>query len=89
MTLEFLTDLSMQTLHTAVLLATAPLLGGVLIGVVISIFQSVAQSQEQTLVQVPKMFAVVLIIMAAMPWMLELLLNYTSNLFIHLPDFVR
>jgi flagellar biosynthetic protein FliQ len=89
MTPEFLVDLAIRTLRTALLLATPPLVAGLLVGVVISIFQSVTQIQEQTLVLVPKMFAVVVVLMLALPWMLKLLLNFTTHLFLHLPDYVR
>jgi flagellar biosynthetic protein FliQ len=89
MTPEFLVDLATQTLRTALLLATPPLVAGLLVGVLISIFQSVTQIQEQTLVLVPKMFAVVVVLMLVLPWMLDLLLNFTTNLFLHLPEYVR
>ena len=89
MTPELVIDLSMRALRTALLLAAPPLLAAVVVGVMISIFQSVTQIQEQTLVQVPKMFAVVVVLMLTIPWMLELLLNFTANIFLHLPGFVR
>jgi flagellar biosynthetic protein FliQ len=89
MTTEFLIDLAGNVLRTALLLAAPPLLGGAIVGVAVSIFQAVTQIQEQTLVQVPKMFAVVLILMLTMPWMLEVLLHFTANLFRQLPDLVR
>ena len=89
MTPEFLIDLASRTLRTALLLATPPLVAGLLVGVAISIFQSVTQIQEQTLVMVPKMFVVVVVLMLALPWMLQLLVNFTANLFIHVPDYIR
>lgn len=89
MTPEFLVDIATKTFRTALLLAAPSLIAGLLAGVVISILQSITQIQEQTLVMVPKMFAVVVIILLTLPWMLQTLLSFTSNLFIHLPDFVR
>jgi flagellar biosynthesis protein FliQ len=47
------------------------------------------QIQEQTLVQVPKMFGVVLVILLVLPWMFQLLLNFTAQLFVHIPEYVR
>ena len=55
----------------------------------VSIFQAVTQIQEQTLVQVLKMFAVVLVLMVLLPWMLQLLLHFTVNLFVQIPNYVR
>jgi flagellar biosynthetic protein FliQ len=89
MTPEFVVDFATRTLRTALLLAAPPLLAGLLVGVVISIFQSVTQIQEQTLAQIPKMFAVAVVLMLTLPWMLQLLLNFTATLFLHVPDFVR
>lgn len=89
MTAEFLVDIAIKTLRTALLLAAPSLIAGLLVGVGISVLQSITQIQEQTLVMVPKMFAVVVILILTLPWMLQLLLGFTSNLFIHLPDYVR
>jgi flagellar biosynthesis protein FliQ len=89
MTPEFLVDLAMRTLRTALLLAAPPLVVGLVVGVMVSIFQAVTQIQEQTLVQVPKMFAVVLVLMVLLPWMLQLLVTFTVNLFVQIPHYVR
>jgi flagellar biosynthetic protein FliQ len=89
MTPEFLVDLAMRTLRTALLLAAPPLVAGLVVGVLVSIFQAVTQIQEQTLVQVPKMFAVVLVLMVLLPWMLQLLVTFTVNLFVQIPQYVR
>jgi flagellar biosynthetic protein FliQ len=89
MTPEFLVDLALRTLRTALLLATPPLVAGLVVGVVVSIFQAVTQIQEQTLVQVPKMFAVVAVMMVLLPWMLRLLIDFTVHLLVHIPDYVR
>ncbi|HEY7492897.1 MAG TPA: flagellar biosynthesis protein FliQ [Candidatus Tectomicrobia bacterium] len=89
MTPEFLIDLAARSLQTALLLAAPPLLAGLVVGVLVSIFQAVTQIQEQTLVLVPKILAVIVVLMLCLPWMLQLLLSFTANLFIHLPDYIR
>ena len=89
MTPEFIADLAMRTLRTALLLAAPPLAAGLVIGVIISIFQAITQIQEQTLVLVPKMVGVVLVVLLVLPWMLQLLLNFTAQLFLHIPDYIR
>jgi flagellar biosynthetic protein FliQ len=89
MTPEFLIDLAARALQTALLLAAPPLLAGLVVGVLVSIFQAVTQIQEQTLVLVPKILAVVVVLMLCLPWMLQLLLSFTANLFLHLPDYIR
>ena len=89
MTPEFLVDLAMRTLRTALLLAAPPLIAGLVVGVAVSIFQSVTQIQEQTLVLIPKMVAVIVVLLIAMPWMLQLLVNFTVQLYTNLPNYVR
>lgn len=89
MTPEFLIDLAARALQTALLIAAPPLLAGLVVGVMVSIFQAVTQIQEQTLVLVPKILAVVVVLMFCLPWMLQLLLSFTANLFLHLPDYIR
>jgi flagellar biosynthesis protein FliQ len=89
MTPELFVDIAARTLRVALLLAAPPLLIGLVVGVVISIFQSVMQIQEQTLVIVPKMIAILVIIFVLLPWMMQVLLDFTHNLFSHLPEFSR
>jgi flagellar biosynthetic protein FliQ len=55
----------------------------------VSIFQAVTQMQEQTLVLVPKLLAVVLVLLLCLPWMIQVMLTFTATLFNQLPDYVR
>lgn len=81
---EFVMYLARESLYT-ILLLSAPILGGSLIvGLLVSIFQATTQIQEQTLTFVPKILAVVVIIALFGPWMLNVLVNYTADLFINL-----
>jgi flagellar biosynthetic protein FliQ len=59
------------------------------VGVAVSIFQAITQMQEQTLVLVPKILAVALVLLLCLPWMLQVLLTFTTNLFTNLPNYVR
>lgn len=64
------------------LLVSAPLLGfGLLAGLVISIVQAVTQVNELTLTFVPKIVTVALALAFFLPWILNLLMSYTTNLF--------
>jgi len=89
MTPEFFVDLTTRTLHTALLLAAPPLLAGLVVGVVVSIFQAITQMQEQTLVLVPKILVIALVLLLCLPWMLQVLLTFTATLFVHMPEYVR
>lgn len=65
----------------AVLLVGGPILGvSLLVGLLVSIFQAMTQIQEQTLTFIPKVVAVVAVLMVLGPWMLSVLTVYTANL---------
>jgi flagellar biosynthetic protein FliQ len=58
-----------------------PVLGvSLVVGLLVSIFQAVTQLQEPTLTFIPKVLAVVLVIVLAGPWMLNTLLGFTTAL---------
>lgn len=64
-----------------VMLVSAPMLGlGLIVGVIISIFQATTQIQEQTLAFIPKIIAVFVAVLLFGPWMLNLMVGYTREL---------
>ena len=66
-----------------VILVSAPVLGiGMLVGLVVSIFQTTTSIQEQTLTFVPKMIAIFITIILFGSWMIRILINYTNNIFV-------
>lgn len=84
MSIEFVTSIGREALFL-VLLLSSPLLGFALItGVIISIFQAVTQIQEMTLTFVPKIIVTLLAVALFGPWILRILLNFTSSLLIML-----
>ena len=75
---------------TMVILVSAPMLGlGLLVGILVSIFQATTQIQEQTLAFIPKIIAVFVAILVFGPWVLSLMVSYTRDLFLSLPHMVR
>jgi len=86
---EFVTTFGREALLTVLIIAS-PLLGLALItGVIISIFQAVTQIQEMTLTFVPKIIAVLLATIIFAPWMLRIIINFTSTLFMNLPNYMK
>ena len=68
------------------LLVSAPLLAaGLVVGVLVSIFQAVTQIQEMTLTFVPKILAVSAALFLFLPWMLTTLVQFTRHVFELLP----
>ena len=73
-----------------VMLVSAPMLGlGLIVGVLVSVFQATTQIQEQSLAFIPKIIAVFVAILVFGPWMLSLIVDYTREIFINLPNMIR
>jgi flagellar biosynthesis protein FliQ len=64
------------------LLVAAPILGiGMIVGLIVSIFQTTTSIQEQTLTFVPKIIAIFLAIIIFASYMIHMMVNYTKNVF--------
>jgi flagellar biosynthesis protein FliQ len=78
-------DLARQALWMTMLIA-GPLLGvGLVVGLVIGIFQAATSINEQTLSFIPKVIAIGLTLSIAGGWMINTLVDYTRSLFIRIP----
>jgi flagellar biosynthesis protein FliQ len=74
---------------TLSLKVAGPLLGvGLVIGLLVSIFQAVTQIQEQSLSLIPKIVGIALVIVVLGPWMLGQLVSYTTALYTAIPTMV-
>ncbi|MCF8082776.1 MAG: flagellar biosynthesis protein FliQ [Deltaproteobacteria bacterium] len=86
---DFVAGFFMEALKTAILLA-APMLGaGLIVGLLVSMFQAATQINEMTLVFIPKMLAVGAALLVFFPWMLELIIDFTQGVFQNLPNYAR
>jgi flagellar biosynthesis protein FliQ len=86
---EHVLDLMRQAIKTLVLLS-APLLGfGLVVGVITNIFQAVTQITETTLATVPKILAMLLAFVIFAPWMLDIIIDFTTNLYDSIPLIIR
>jgi flagellar biosynthetic protein FliQ len=86
---EHVLDLMRQAIKTLVLLS-APLLGfGLVVGVLTNIFQAVTQITETTLATVPKILAMLLAFVIFAPWMLDIIIDFTTNLYDSIPLIIR
>jgi flagellar biosynthesis protein FliQ len=78
-------DIALQTMVVALKLSAPILVPALVIGFVISLFQSMTQIQEVTLAFVPKVIGVGLSLLFSGNWMLHTLIDYTNDLFQRLP----
>jgi flagellar biosynthetic protein FliQ len=81
MSLDQATDLVRQTLLLTLIIAAPMLIIGMIVGILISLFQAVTQIQEQTLTFVPKITAMFVAAIILMPWIGQRLLDYASVMF--------
>lgn len=89
MSVDFIADLANRALLVT-LLVSAPILGlGLVVGVLVSIFQAVTQIQEMTLSFIPKIIAIFVAVLIFGKWMMLILLNFTSDLWINMPDYFK
>ncbi len=85
MGIEWITELGQQVVRVTLMLAAPPLAASLLVGVVIGVFQAATQIHELTLTFVPKILLVLVVLSLAAPWMLELIVNFTTNLYLQIP----
>jgi len=86
MTIEMAVDL-LQTLVTQALMTVAPMLAtAIVVGVLISIIQTVTSIQDQTLTFVPKIFAIGVVGLATVNWMLRFLMDFATAFLTRLPE---
>lgn len=81
--------LGIETFKVALILALPGLLVGMFIGLAVSIFQATTQINEMTLSFIPKIIGVVIIIILTMPWMLNTITDFATNIFNMMPAFVE
>ena len=79
--LDQATDLIRSTLLLALLVSAPMLLIGLVVGIVVSLFQAVTQIQEQTLSFIPKIVAMIASAIVLMPWITHRLMEYSAAIF--------
>ncbi len=85
MTPELVTELGRQAVETT-LLVSAPMLGlSLVIGLLVSIIQAMTQINEATLTFVPKILGIFVASLLFFPWMLGVLISFTTSLLTNIP----
>jgi len=83
-----LVALGVETFKIALYLALPGLMVGMLLGLAVSIFQATTQINEMTLSFIPKIIGVVIVIIVTMPWMLNMMTEFTVRVINMIPEFV-
>lgn len=89
MTIGYAVEIMRSGVLQVLIIAAPVLLIGMMVGLIVSIFQATTSIQEQTLTFVPKIAAILLALFFFGNWMLTTLQSYTMNLFMRIPDMVK
>lgn len=89
MTIETVTDISSEALYTIIITAAPILLISLVIGLIVSIFQTVTSIQEQTLTFVPKILGVFVGIMILGHWMLNNMTTFMTDLWSNFSLYIK
>ena len=78
-----------DALRTALLVAGPALIVSLVVGLLISVFQVATSLQDQTIAFVPKVVAVMAVVAISFPWMLQVMLRFTTRMFTDFNSVVR
>jgi flagellar biosynthesis protein FliQ len=81
-------SLATQAMKLALEVGGPMMLAGLVVGLVVSIFQAVTSIQEQSLSFIPKIVALAAILVILGPWMLDQLVTYAQNLYQAIPSLI-
>ena len=89
MSIDNVVEITRTTLYTIILTSAPMLLVSLVIGLAISIFQTVTSIQEQTLTFVPKLVGIFVMMMILGHWMLNNMVSYMTNLWSDFTIYIR
>ena len=82
-----ITELARDLLWTTMILAGPVLVVGLIVGLIVSLFQALTSVQEQTMSLIPKMLAVMIVVLLLLSPALQLLREYTERVLGRLVSF--
>lgn len=89
MTEQFIIHLARETFFTALLISAPILIASAIVGLIISIFQSATSINEMTLTFVPKLVVIAIVIVISLPWIIDVIVAFTRELFSQIPNIAK
>jgi flagellar biosynthetic protein FliQ len=89
MTIETITQITTEAIYTVIITAAPVLLISLIVGLAVSIFQTVTSIQEQTLTFVPKILAIFIAIMALGQYMMNNMTSFMTRLWGDFSIYIR
>ena len=78
-------ELGRQAIMLALLIGAPVLLVGMAVGLRIGLLQALTQIQDQTISFVPKVVAMVLALGICLPWLIQMMTEYSEDLIVNIP----
>lgn len=72
-------------INLIILLLLVLIIPGLVVGLLVAMFQAATQINETSLSFIPKLLVTFLVMIVAGPWLLKTMLNYTDSLFSNIP----
>lgn len=85
MTPETVVTLFSDGVYVMLLLMTVLIIPGLVVGLLVAMFQAATQINESSLSFIPKLFVTFLVMVFAGPWLLKTIINYTDSLISNIP----
>ena len=86
---DFVVSIGQRALEMTMILAMPVLLATFFVGLAVSIFQAATQIQEMTLAYIPKIVAAMVTIFLLGGWMMGKLVDFTKEIMINIPLWIR
>ncbi len=85
MSQEFVIYVFREALYTALLVSAPLLVVSLVVGLLISVFQAATSIQDVTLTFVPKLIVIAIVAVLTLPWMIDVVVSFTTGLFNNIP----
>lgn len=89
MNIDVVIDIARETLLVIIKTSAPMLLVSLIVGLIISIFQTITSIQEQTLTFVPKLLAIFLVIILTGSWIFKTIVDFTYELFSNFGTYIK
>lgn len=89
MTAQYIMDISREVIWCVVKVSAPLLLISLIIGLIISVFQTITSIQEQTLTFVPKFIAIMAVLLLCGGWMMNSLTELFNDIMVQIPTLIR
>jgi len=88
MTADSIATIGRETIEVAMMVAAPVLICALAAGLLVSLLQAVTRVQEQTMAFVPKIIAVFIALLVLLPWMMDVMVGFTSRILSGIPGYV-